>query len=159
MRPTQQQNIFFLNHTHGVHLGAVRVDDVEAVVAGEGDPLDPHHLLHVGHAPSADHRHEDVRKKGQPLQHLSGCDQEEVLGKDNRPRKMEACRRYKERWLANLMIGTVLSCFCSSLPRFRISNNWRLLTNANKSFWITIKPFKKQTFDFKCYLLSRSKPY
>ena len=79
---------------HGGHLGAVWVDDIEAVVAGEGDPLDAHHLLHVGHAPPAYHRHKDVGKEGQPFQYL----------------------RSNTR-LPTIIIDTVLSC-CSKTKLF-----------------------------------------
>jgi hypothetical protein len=46
------------------------VEDLQAVVAGVGDPLDPDHLLHVVDAPAADDGYEDTVNVGESLQNF-----------------------------------------------------------------------------------------
>ena len=59
-----------VQHTH--NLSPVRMDDLEAVVAGVRDPFDAHHLADIVDASPADNAHEHVGHVSQPLQHLLG---------------------------------------------------------------------------------------
>ena len=45
--------------------GSVWMKNLQPVVASVGDALDADHLLHIGHAPPADNRHEHVRHVAQ----------------------------------------------------------------------------------------------
>ena len=54
------------------HLTAVRMNDLQPVVACVGDPFDSDHLLHVVHPPATDDPHKHIGEVCQADQHLLG---------------------------------------------------------------------------------------